>query len=146
MDGKLRLSFQVLVVPEDPTHNGDILNPLISRMMTECGKPNAKVVVLTDPKVQGYNHARQQLPDIIDRYRHFDLILFLVDADGKDRSAVFREMEKASTPNSPPLFCAAAVQEVEVWLLAGHTQKLDRPWETCEATFRSKKTSFGPFC
>ena len=70
------MSYQVLVIPEDPTHNGDILEPLIGRMLAECGKPKAKVLVLANPEVQGYEHARQKLPEILDRYRHFDLPCF----------------------------------------------------------------------
>ena len=70
------MSYQVLVIPEDPTHNGDIMEPLIGRMLAECGKPKARILVLTNPRVQGYEHARQKLPEVLDRYRHFDLALF----------------------------------------------------------------------
>jgi hypothetical protein len=41
------LSFNVLVVPEDPLNNGYILRPLVTRMLAECGKGNAKVEVRT---------------------------------------------------------------------------------------------------
>jgi hypothetical protein len=62
-------------------------------MLAECGKPNARVQVLTNPRVQGYEHARLRLPEVLDRYRHFDLVLFLVDADGKNRAAAFQALE-----------------------------------------------------
>jgi hypothetical protein len=145
MDGEFGVSFQVLVIPEDPTHNGDILEPLIGRMLAECGKPNAKVLVLTNPKVQGYEHARQRLPEILDRYRHFDLALFLVDADGKDRKAAFEALESKAESNGSALICAAAEQEVEVWLLAAYEDKLGVPWRDVRQDVSVKENVFDPF-
>jgi hypothetical protein len=133
------------VIPEDPTHNGDILEPLIGRMLAECGKPNAKVLVLTNPKVQGYEHARQKLPEILDRYRHFDLALFLADADGKDRTAAFEAIESKAESKGSVLICAAAIQEVEVWLLAGHAEKLRTPWQDVRRDTSVKENIFDPF-
>jgi hypothetical protein len=52
------MSFKVLIIPEYPTNNGYILKPLIKRMMKECGKPNAQVDVLSNPRVQGYDNAK----------------------------------------------------------------------------------------
>jgi hypothetical protein len=102
--------------------NLGVLNFFIG-MLAQCGKPNARVLVLTNPKVQGYEHARQKLPEIVERYRHFDLILFLVDADGKDKATVFQALESNAASNGSALFCAAAEQEVEVWLLAGQVRR-----------------------
>lgn len=79
------MSFKVLVVPEDPTLNGYILKPLIARMVAETGKPNAEVKVVDSPRARGYANAKQLLIDVyVERYRHFDLFLFLPDADGKN--------------------------------------------------------------
>ena len=65
------MSFNVLVVPEDPANNGYILKPLISRMFAECGKTNAKVTVLTNPRAKGYEHAKGLLRNqLFERYRH----------------------------------------------------------------------------
>lgn len=52
------MSFKVLVIPEDSTYNGYILKPLVSRMLKECGKPNAKVVVPYNWKAKGYEHVK----------------------------------------------------------------------------------------
>lgn len=89
------MSCNVLVIPEDPTLNGYILSPLVSRLLLECGKGNARVTVLTSPKVSGFEHARGAMPTIVERYKHFDLLLFLPDADGKhqSRSDVFARLE-----------------------------------------------------
>ena len=139
------MSYLVLVVPEDPTHNGDILEPLVRRMLAECGKANAKVQVLTNPKVRGYEHARQKLPEILDRYSHFDLILFLVDADGKDRSDGFRVLESDALSRGNVLICCAAEQEIEIWLLAGHLEKIDIPWKSVRRDVSVKENVFQPF-
>lgn len=57
--------FKVLIIPEEPTNNCYILKPLIKRMMKECGKPNAQVDVLINPRAQGYNHAKTLMSEII---------------------------------------------------------------------------------
>jgi len=134
------LSCRVLIIPEDPTFNGYILTPLISRMLRECGKGNAKVEVLTNPKVSGFEHACSRLPEVVEAYRHFDLLLFLPDADGKDRTQLFRQLEMQHG-----LICCAAIEEVEAWLLAGHVDKLARPWLAVRADASVKENVFVPF-
>jgi len=89
------MSFKVLIIPEYPTNNGYILKPLIKTMMKECGKPNAQVDVLSNPRAQGYDHAKILMSEIIfETYAHKDLLLFIPDADGKDRSGKFSLLEK----------------------------------------------------
>ena len=85
------MSFRVLIIPEDPIYNGFILQPLGERILKEVGKTNAKVEVLTNPKVSGFEHARDQVEEICERYKHFDLILFLPDRDGKEGREVSLE-------------------------------------------------------
>ena len=66
------MSWNVLVVPEDPTYNGYILRPLCKRLLREAGRPNANIVVLAEPKVHGYAHAKKLLIDRIPRdWWHF---------------------------------------------------------------------------
>ena len=57
---------------------------------------------------------------IFETYAHKDLLLFIPDADGKDRSGKFSLLEKEAIEKGAKLLCCAACQEVEVWLLAGH--------------------------
>jgi len=102
-------------------------------------------LVLANPKVQGYEHARQRLPEILDRYRHFDLALFLVDSDGKDRTDSFEMLGSEAESNGTTLICAAAEQEVEVWLLAGHIDKLETPWREVRLDVSVKENVFDPF-
>lgn len=140
------MSFDVLVVPEDPANNGYILKPLVSRMLSECGKPNAVVTVLSNPRAQGYEHAKRLLQTrIFEAYRHMNLLLFLPDADGKDRSGEFRALEEEALRRSLRLLCCAAVQEVETWLLAGHSDRLDRRWQEVREDVSVKENVFQPF-
>lgn len=64
------MSFNVLVIPEDFRKDQYILQPIIQRLLTECGKPNANVRVCRDPLLGGVSQAmnRQELEEIIERY------------------------------------------------------------------------------
>jgi hypothetical protein len=140
------LSFNALVVPEDPSNNGYILKPLVVCLLEACGKPNAKVDVLSNPRAQGYAHAKALLRgSLLERYRHKDLILFLVDADGKDRRGEFEVLEKEAAGQGVRLLCCAAQQEVEVWLLAGHREKLGAGWQEIRAEVSVKERFFEGF-
>jgi len=140
------LSFNALVVPEDPTYNGYILKPLVVRLLEACGKPNARVDVLANPRARGYEHAKSLLRGgLLDRYRHMDLLLFLVDADGKDRTGEFQALEQEAADRGARLLCCAAQHEVEVWLLAGHREKLGAGWQDVRAEVSVKERFFEPF-
>jgi hypothetical protein len=137
------VSFRVLVIPEDPTYNGYILKPIVERMLSELGKRNADVTVLTNPKLNGYPHAVSAIRgDLIDRYRHLDLWLFLPDAD---RSSDLSPLESDLSRRGVHLFCCAAVPEVEAWLLAGHRSKLSVSWSEVRRQPHLKEDVFGPF-
>lgn len=140
------MSFTVLVVPEDPTYNGYILRPLVARMLRECGRPNAKITVLNNPKADGYAHAKKLLGEqVLDRYSHLDLIVFLPDADGHDRTAEFAALETLADKRDVRLMCCAAVEEVEAWLLAGHVDKLSQDWAAVRGDVSVKENVFAPF-
>ena len=140
------MSFKVKVIPEDPTNNGYMLKPLVTGIMGACGKPNARVDVLTSPRAQGYNHVKQLIKDeILDAYAHYDLLLFLPDADGRDREDEFRALEQLAGQKNVRLLCCAAVQEVEAWLLAGHVEKLGRPWSEVRGDVSVKENFFQGF-
>jgi len=136
------LSCRVLIIPEDPTNDQHILRPLVVRLLKECGKGNAKVVILRNPAVSGFEDACGKLPEIRKAFGHFDLLVFLPDADGKDRSQRFAQFEAEP---GPKLLCCAAVQEVEAWLLAGHTEKLAQPWSEIRADVSVKENVFNRF-
>jgi hypothetical protein len=138
------LSCNVLVISEDSTKDQHILRPLTSRLLRECGKNNANVKVWPNLKVRGFERVRDTLPTLLGRYRHFDLLLFLPDADGNHagRASLFANLEEQ---HGPKLICCAAVEEVEAWLLAGHFDKLDRPWGEVRSDTSVKENFFIPF-
>lgn len=139
------MSFRVLVIPEDPTNNGYILKPLVERMLAETGKPNARVVVLTNPRLHGYACAVAAIGDeLAERYRHFDLWLFMPDAD-RASSAELDRLERTIQEKGVCLRCCAARPEVEAWLLAGHRQHLKIGWSEVAAHPRLKEEIFDPF-
>jgi hypothetical protein len=144
MDGEHPLSCRVLIIPEDPTNDQHILRPLVARLLKECGKANAKVVVLHDPAVSGYEDACGKLTEIRKAYRRYDLLLFLPDADGKHQSRADR-FAQLEAEHGPRFLCCAAVEEVEAWLLAGHTEKLPSPWRAVRADTSVKENVFVPF-
>jgi hypothetical protein len=141
------LSFNVLVVPEDPSYNGHVLKPLVARMLASCGKSNARVTVLPEPSPKGYEHAKALLRnELFDSYRHMNLLLFLPDADGKDRRAELSALEAEASRKGVRLLCCAAKEEVEVWLLAGHRQRLEgRRWQDIRSDTSVKENVFYPF-
>ena len=51
------MSFNVLLIPEDPVKDGYVLKPIIEAMMRAAGKPQARVVVCVDPRFHGTNQA-----------------------------------------------------------------------------------------
>jgi hypothetical protein len=137
--------MKVLVIPEDPTYNGYILKPLIKRLLQSMGKPQAQVTVLTNPFAQGYPMIKAKLPAICERYHHFDLLLFLPDDDCRDRTAELQNIEREAGQMRVNLIACAAIPEVEVWLLAGHVNKLPANWQTVRADCDLKERYFEPF-
>jgi len=137
------MSFRILVIPEDPTYNGYILKPLVERMLAEAGKPNAKVTVLSNPKIGGYEQAFNAIrQELTERYGHFDLWLFLPDAD---KARNLKELESELEKKGIRLLCCAAEPEVEVWLLAGHRERLKKKWDEVRKHKRLKEEVFEPF-
>lgn len=139
------MSYRVLVIPEDPTYNGYILKPLVERMLLECGKPRARVQIATNPRAGGYQAAKSLIPEFLDKYSHYDLFLFLPDADGKERGGELTPLEEEASRNELRLFCCAAKEEVEVWLLAGHVDRLGQEWSAVRGNASVKEEVFLPF-
>lgn len=137
------MSFRVLIIPEDPTNNGYILKPLVNRMLDEVGKTNAQTLVLTNPRLTGYDHAVKAIEeDLPERYAFYDLWLFLPDAD---RAAGAPALEARMRTRGIPLLCCAARPEVEAWALAGHRDKVPGNWSDLRSHARFKEDVFGPF-
>lgn len=138
------MSFQVLVIPEDPTHNGYILKPLVTAVLADAGKPNAHVHVLTNPRLNGYDDAVRALSeDLPCRYGFWDLWIFFPDADRGSPDAL-KALESNLQSQGVRLYCCAAQPEVEIYACVAHRADLGAPWSAARASTSFKETYFEP--
>jgi hypothetical protein len=138
------MSYKVLVIPEDPTHNGYILKPLVEAILADAGKPNAKVTVLTKPRLEGYEHAvkaiREELPD---SYGFWNLWIFIPDADRATAEAM-TALEDELTRKSIKLLCCPAQPEVEIYACVPYRRDIKGGWEGARKDVRFKEDVFAP--
>jgi hypothetical protein len=138
------MSYRVLVIPEDPTHNGYILKPLAEAILADAGKPAARVEVLTNPKLGGYDHALTAIRgELSERYGFWDLWLFIPDAD-RASGAAMQQLEEDLKAKAVNLLCCAAQPEVEVYACAAYRSELGMPWEEARAAKHLKEDVFQP--
>lgn len=138
------MSFNVLVIPEDPTWNGYILKPLTKALLDDTEKPNAKVKLLENPHVGGYDQAlsaiRGELPNL---YGFFDLWLFIPDADRASADAM-ENLETDLQSRGIPLLCCRAQPEIEIYACVAFRDDLPCTWEEARAHPRMKEEIFHP--
>ena len=138
------MSYKVLVIPEDPTHNGYILKPLMQAILAEAGKPLAKVDVLTNPKLGGYDHAlraiKEELPE---RYGFWDLWIFMPDAD-RASPAAMADLEANLAAKNVALLCCPAQPEVEIYACAAYRKEIAVDWTSARVDPRMKEDVFQP--
>ncbi len=138
------MSVRVLVIPEDPTLNGYILKPLVEMVLGEAGKPAAKVTVLPNPRVRGYDDAvRVVRNELASRYGFMDLWLFFPDAD-RASDAAMRDLEAGLRQQDIALLCCPAQPEVEVYACAAYRDEIRGPWDEARSHPRFKETVFEP--
>ena len=140
------MSFTVLVIPEDPMLNGHILKPLAKAIMADAGRPAAKVDVLSNPRLRGYDHAVQVIRDELPgRYRFKDLWLFFPDAD-KATDDAMQALEEHVAKQGIALLCCAAQPEVEIYACAAFRNELPGTgiWEEARRHPRMKEEIFAP--
>ena len=130
--------MNVLIIPEDCRKDESVLLPIIKAMMVAIGKPNAKVKVCTDPRLEGISHALklEKIQPILERYGMIDLFVLCVDRDGKEyRHAELANLTKEAKKilaekhqiNRCQFIAECAWQELEVWILAGQND-LPKNW------------------
>ena len=140
------MSFRVLIVPVEPTNDRYIQKPLIETLLGVIGKPNARVEVLSNPRITGYADAKRLLHErVLEQYADRDLLLFLPDGDLRNRRAEFQTLEAEARKRGARLVCCAAVPEVEAWLLAGHVEKLELGWSEVRSHATLKESVFERF-
>lgn len=138
------MSLTVLVIPEDPTYNGYILKPLVQALLADLGKPRAAVKVLTNPRLNGYDQALAVIRgDLTDSYRHFDLWLFMPDAD-RASPAAMAALEAELAARGVALLCCPAQPETEVYASAAWRDELPERWQAARLHPRFKEVIFEP--
>lgn len=138
------MSFKVLVIPEDPTNNGYILKPLMEAILADAGKPNAKITVLTNPKLDGFDHAMKAIrEDLPDRYGFWDLWVFIPDADRAKPSAM-KALEGELATKKVKLICCPAQPEVEIYACIAYRNEIKSLWGQARQDPRFKEDVFDP--
>lgn len=130
--------MNVLVVPEDFRKDQFILKPIVRALLAEVGYGRAKVEVCRDPLIGGISEALKWnvLKPILERYRwQVDLFLLCVDRDcveGRSNALRVLELKAQDMLGAGRFFLAEhAWQELEVWILAGHSN-LPKGWKWSE--------------
>ena len=138
------MSFNVLVIAEDPIYNGIILKPLVSAILADAGKPRANIRVADKPRSRGYSDAlrlvRHGFPN---RYGHHDLWLFFPDADRAGPDAMTR-LESDLAKRSVRLLCCPAEPEVEIFACFGFRHEINIGWDEARTHPRLKEEIFNP--
>ena len=138
------MSFKVLVIPEDPTHNGYILKPLVQALVADAGRPRAAVTVLTNPWLGGYDHALRAVKgELTERYAFWDLWLFMPDADRASPAAMLA-LEAELAARQVRLLCCPAEPEVEIYACAAYRDTLPGGWALARKHLRFKEVHFDP--
>jgi hypothetical protein len=142
------MSLNVLVIPEDATHDKDALEPIVKEVFVRLGKPRAKI------KVYAGFHGRSEALDpsrlgaVVDQYKgKYDLFLLMVDRDGdsgrKHELAARETQAKERLRGDQLLLGIAAHQELEVWVMAAHD--LEWEWQEVRAEPQPKKRFYAKF-
>lgn len=137
--------MRVLIVPEDPSLDQYVLKPIVERIFSDLGRA-VRVDVLTDPHITGASQAldAQVLSGIVDDNQMIDLFLLMVDRDC-DRQTHEAKVAARQREHAPRLIGVLACQEVEVWALALHREKLGVPWREVREHCDPKEEYFDPF-
>lgn len=146
------MSYNVLVIPEDPTKDGAILKPLVEKMMADLGKPQATVEVCRDPSFGGISQCldvARLKNEVVQVYGMVNLFLLIVDRDGQagraQSLASVEERLRAELGAGQQFFAENAWQEVEVFILAGSELPDGWSWAEIRADADVKNTFFAEF-
>lgn len=138
------MSFKVLVIPEDPTHNGYILKPVVEAVLADAGRPHAKVSVLNNPRLEGYDHALRAIRgELSDRYGFCNLWIFIPDADRASAESM-AGLEKELGEKGISLICSPAQPEVEIYACAAYRKEIEISWTEVRSHAAMKEEIFEP--
>ena len=96
----------------------------------DAGRPNARVNVLTQPRVRGYDRAIRTIREALHaNYGFLDLWLFFPDADKAGRDAM-RDLEvHVAALDRCTLMCCVARPELEIFACAGFRNQIPEAWD-----------------
>lgn len=143
------MSYKVAVVCEDHTLDQYIAKPIIHETLRRAGRPHARVDVVRNPRLRGYDSLRVQLCDIVLRYGAIaDAVVVIVDLDctvgPTDRGEVIRRLASTCSEFGTKVLVVGAVQEIEVWALWGARTRLRASWEEVRSDCNPKERFFQP--
>lgn len=120
--------MKVLIIPEDQELDRYIVKPIVEALLTDLGRP-AQVDVLPEPRLRGSSEAldKGMIDRIVGDNPMVDLFLLIVDRDCDRDKAEARAAARQKDYKKKLIACLAR-QEVEVWMLALHTDKLTASW------------------
>ena len=137
-------AVKVLVIAEDPVHNGHILKPLVQALLASAGRESAHVRIMGNPRVRGYVDALRVIRnEIVRRYRWLDIWLFFPDADRASRDAMER-LEADLAAQGVTLLCCPAQPEVEIYACAAFRGDIPATWNDARRNPRMKEEVFQP--
>lgn len=139
--------MNILIIPEDPTNDHYILDPLFKRLFQSFGKGRVHVRVCWDPVLGGVDEAlkSQRLKEIIDRYDGMtDIFILCVDRDGNtQRRTRLNQIEHEFGDDGERNFVATnAWEEIETWVLAGVDLPSNWKWREVRAEINVKEIYF----
>lgn len=120
--------MKVLIIPEDPTNDSFIIKPVIEAILADLGR-RARVDMLRDPQLRGTSDALDtaMVKRIVEENPMEDLFVLVVDRDCNRKGTESKAQARATEHEGRLLACVAR-QEVEVWMLALHAEKIERPF------------------
>lgn len=135
--------MKMLVIPEDPTFDQYILEPVVERLFQDLEIP-ARIDVLRDPHLRGVDEALASVGDIVAENPMVDLFLLIVDRDC-DRQSNTARVARCQGEHAAKLIATCAREEVETWMLALHRKKLPVGWSEVRGECDPKERYAEPF-
>ena len=138
------MSTTVLVIAEDPRNDEYLLRPIAEAVLAEAGRPRARIQVLMDPRLRGYDAALRTIRgDLNVRYGYKDLWLFFPDADRASPEAM-ATLERSLRDKGVTLFCCPAEPEVEIYACAAYLPATPGAFREWKSHPRLKEDVFNP--
>ena len=138
--------MKVLLIPEDFRNDQYMLTPIFKQLYSLLGWPNAKVRTCNDPLLGGVEEAMkfERLAEIFERYDGMiDHYILCVDRDGNNnRAARLADLEARCAVDGRKFLTIAAIEEIEVWVLAGADLPPQWVWQEIRADPHPKERYF----